>query len=157
MVYYNNAISAPMMLALAYLKVRIGRSRMNDLMGDCTEFGESLRKSHLCSTQGEFAGLAAGGASLWSPAFTATNVYAGTVGFLLNLAALWCVGTTSATTYAIIGSFNKVRRMRSPFEGLGRTGLIDALSSQRCPQQFLATCCLRRPSRERIWSTWPWP
>lgn len=32
----------------------------------------------------------------------------GVVAFVLNFASLWCVGATSATTYAIVGSLNKV-------------------------------------------------
>uniref|UniRef100_A0A7S1XWK5 Sugar phosphate transporter domain-containing protein n=1 Tax=Phaeomonas parva TaxID=124430 RepID=A0A7S1XWK5_9STRA len=58
--------------------------------------------------KGEFGVLYEAGMDLWTPAFTFINVYAGSVGFLLNLASLWCVGSTSATTYAVVGSFNKV-------------------------------------------------
>lgn len=46
--------------------------------------------------------------TLWTPAFIFLNVFAGAVGFLLNLASLWCVEKTSATTYAIVGSLNKI-------------------------------------------------
>ena len=28
--------------------------------------------------------------------------------FFINFASLWCVGATSATTYAIVGSLNKI-------------------------------------------------
>lgn len=35
---------------------------------------------------------------------------AGVVGVLLNFASLWCVGATSATTYAVVGSVNVVRQ-----------------------------------------------
>lgn len=35
---------------------------------------------------------------------------AGIVGVLLNFASLWCVHTTSATTYAVVGSVNVVSR-----------------------------------------------
>ena len=36
------------------------------------------------------------------------NMFAGLVGFFLNLAALQCVAVTGPTTYAIVGSLNKV-------------------------------------------------
>ena len=36
------------------------------------------------------------------------NVFAGFVGFFLNFASLQCVATTGPTTYAIVGSINKV-------------------------------------------------
>ncbi|CAN0434676.1 unnamed protein product, partial [Discosporangium mesarthrocarpum] len=32
----------------------------------------------------------------------------GVVGVLLNFASLWCVESTSATTYAVVGSLNVV-------------------------------------------------
>jgi GDP-mannose transporter len=40
--------------------------------------------------------------------FIMNNVLAGLLGFYLNFASLWCVSTTSATTYAVVGSLNKV-------------------------------------------------
>lgn len=40
--------------------------------------------------------------------FLASNIVAGILGFYLNFASLWCVGATNATTYAIVGSLNKV-------------------------------------------------
>mmetsp|Transcript_46314 Transcript_46314/g.79875 ORF Transcript_46314/g.79875 Transcript_46314/m.79875 type:complete len:358 (-) Transcript_46314:220-1293(-) len=45
---------------------------------------------------------------LWTLPFFFTNLYTGVVGFGLNLASLWCVGANSATTYAIVGSLNKI-------------------------------------------------
>ena len=43
-----------------------------------------------------------------SPSFLAINTLAGLFGFYLNFASLWCVAATSATTYAIVGSLNKI-------------------------------------------------
>jgi GDP-mannose transporter len=43
-----------------------------------------------------------------TPFFWVANTAAGFLGFYLNFASLWCVGSTSATTYAIIGSLNKI-------------------------------------------------
>jgi GDP-mannose transporter len=40
--------------------------------------------------------------------FISMNLMAGLLGFYLNFASLWCVAATSATTYAIVGSLNKV-------------------------------------------------
>jgi GDP-mannose transporter len=43
-----------------------------------------------------------------SSRFIVLNVLAGLFGCALNFASLWCVTSTSATTYAIVGSVNKV-------------------------------------------------
>ena len=40
--------------------------------------------------------------------FLSANLVAGVLGFYLNFASLWCVSATNATTYAIVGSLNKV-------------------------------------------------
>ena len=40
--------------------------------------------------------------------FVLVNIAAGFFGFYLNFASLWCISSTSATTYAIVGSLNKV-------------------------------------------------
>lgn len=45
---------------------------------------------------------------IMTPSFIVANVAAGFLGFYLNFASLWCVSSTSATTYAIFGSLNKV-------------------------------------------------
>ena len=52
------------------------------------------------------------------------NVFAGMVGFLLNFASLNCVAATGPTTYAIIGSLNKV-----PVAILGYVLFDNAISS----------------------------
>jgi GDP-mannose transporter len=36
------------------------------------------------------------------------SLYAGLVGFFLNIATLWCVSNNSATTYAVVGALNKI-------------------------------------------------
>lgn len=46
--------------------------------------------------------------TLSSPSFLAYNFLAGFFGFYLSVSALWCVGATSATTLAILGSMNKI-------------------------------------------------
>ena len=40
--------------------------------------------------------------------FALLNTLAGLFGCFLNFASLWCLSTNSATTYAIVGSVNKV-------------------------------------------------
>lgn len=40
--------------------------------------------------------------------FFVINAFAGSLGLLLNLASVWCVSATSATTYAVVGALNKI-------------------------------------------------
>lgn len=40
--------------------------------------------------------------------YLSISMYAGLVGFFLNLATLWCVSNNSATTYAVVGALNKI-------------------------------------------------
>ena len=46
--------------------------------------------------------------NIMTTSFILNNVLAGLLGFYLNFASLWCVSSTSATTYAVVGSLNKV-------------------------------------------------
>jgi len=46
--------------------------------------------------------------ALHTPEYFLKNSFAGVVGFFLNFASLQCVAVTGPTTYAIIGSINKV-------------------------------------------------
>ncbi len=46
--------------------------------------------------------------NIFTKPFILTNIFAGCIGFYLNFASLFCVAHTSATTYSIVGSFNKV-------------------------------------------------
>eukprot|EP00980_Cylindrotheca_fusiformis_P013458 scaffold3437_cov113-Cylindrotheca_fusiformis.AAC.25 len=46
--------------------------------------------------------------AIHTPDYLQKNAFAGLVGFLLNFASLHCVSLTGPTTYAIIGSINKV-------------------------------------------------
>ena len=50
--------------------------------------------------------FASSGLHTWDYAFK--NLFAGFVGFFLNFASLNCVSVTGPTTYAIVGSLNKV-------------------------------------------------
>lgn len=45
---------------------------------------------------------------LHSLPYLSLSLYAGMVGFCLNLATLWCVSNTTATTYAVVGALNKI-------------------------------------------------
>ncbi len=60
----------------------------------------------LCVIRGEFSALH--DHEVMTVPFILSNAFAGFIGFYLNFASLWCVGSTSATTYAIVGSLNKV-------------------------------------------------
>jgi len=46
--------------------------------------------------------------AIFTPVFMFMNMFTALVGFFLNFSSLWCVGATSATTYAILGSLNKI-------------------------------------------------
>lgn len=46
--------------------------------------------------------------AIHTPDYFTKNLFAGMVGFLLNFASLNCVSVTGPTTYAIIGSLNKI-------------------------------------------------
>lgn len=46
--------------------------------------------------------------ALLTGSFLLVNLLAGLCGVGLNFASLWCISATSATTYAIVGSLNKV-------------------------------------------------
>ena len=78
MVFYNNLLSLPL---LALIAIGAGEPRV-------------LYEAHL---RGALDGR-----------FFAFNAFAGVVGFLLNIASVWCVSATSATTYAVVGALNKV-------------------------------------------------
>ncbi len=46
--------------------------------------------------------------ALHTAPYLTLSLYAGMVGFFLNLATLWCVSNNSATTYAVVGALNKI-------------------------------------------------
>jgi len=76
MVFYNNLLSLPILLA-----------------------GAAVR--------GEFRTFLGTG-ELHTTSYLSLSLYAGLVGFFLNLATLWCVSNNSATTYAVVGALNKI-------------------------------------------------
>ena len=76
MVYYNNLISAALLLPFCVAK------------GEIIAFYDPSIMTH------EFI--------LW-------NCVAGFLGFFLNFASLWCVSSTSATTYAVVGTSRSIR------------------------------------------------
>jgi GDP-mannose transporter len=65
---------------------------------------------------------------IWSVVLT------GVIGFGLNFASLWCVSSTSATTYAIVGTLNKI-----PITILGFLLFDTKLTSQGIGFVVLAT------------------
>lgn len=72
---------------------------------------------------------------IMTPSFIVANVAAGFLGFYLNFASLWCVSSTSATTYAIFGSLNKV-----PITVLGFFLFDAALTTEGVWGVCIATC-----------------
>jgi GDP-mannose transporter len=54
-----------------------------------------------CIMRGEFKAFL--DPTVMTPQFIFWNCVAGFLGFFLNFASLWCVSSTSATTYAVIG------------------------------------------------------
>lgn len=60
----------------------------------------------VCFLRGEFTMIQ--DPEILTMPFLVSTVLAGFIGFFLNFASLWCVSSTSATTYAIVGSLNKV-------------------------------------------------
>jgi GDP-mannose transporter len=72
---------------------------------------------------------------IMTSSFILNNILAGFLGFYLNFASLWCVSTTSATTYAVVGSVNKV-----PITILGFILFNTAMTSEGILFITLATC-----------------
>ena len=92
-----------MKFATKHIKIsRFGMVFYNNLLSICLLAPVALAR-------GEFVILAER-IDLHTPVYAALNFFAEFVGFFLNFASLWCVGATSATTYAIVGSINKVRK-----------------------------------------------
>ena len=60
----------------------------------------------ICMLRNEFQMLL--DPQIFTVQFVLATCVAGVCGFGLNFASLWCVSSTSATTYAIVGSLNKV-------------------------------------------------
>uniref|UniRef100_A0A7S2SW66 Sugar phosphate transporter domain-containing protein n=1 Tax=Rhizochromulina marina TaxID=1034831 RepID=A0A7S2SW66_9STRA len=94
MVFYNNLLSVPLLLPLAF-----GLGEVDTALANL-DIITSLN-------------------------FLFVNIVAGSMGFFLNLASLWCVSATSATTYALVGSVNKI-----PVALLGAFLFDAAISSQ---------------------------
>jgi GDP-mannose transporter len=100
----NCVLTAAYVLYMRYASVNINLPRFgmvyyNNLLSACILFP-------ICLLKGEFAALR--DPAIMTPTFLISNSVAGFVGFYLNFASLWCVGSTSATTYAVVGSLNKV-------------------------------------------------
>lgn len=64
--------------------------------------------------------------AIHTPAYALSNLFAGFVGFFLNFASLSCVQATGPTTYAIVGSVNKI-----PVTFLGYFLFADPITSKQ--------------------------
>ena len=100
----NCIISASYILYMRFATINIKLSRFgmvyyNNLMSAMILFP-------LCLIRGDFNALK--DPEVMTKNFIIFNIIAGIIGFYLNFASLWCIGNTSATTYAIVGTFNKV-------------------------------------------------
>lgn len=60
----------------------------------------------ICLARNEFQALFR--PDIFTPRFVVATLVASVCGFCLNFASLWCVSSTSATTYSIVGSLNKI-------------------------------------------------
>jgi GDP-mannose transporter len=117
-VLLNNALSAVLLLGVALGSGELaGAVRAAQRAAAATSDGLWRRQSALPLDLGSITAAAAsgvvrssGGSSGGGLAggFLALNVFTGLVGFVLNFAQLWCVGATSATTYAVVGTLNKI-------------------------------------------------
>jgi GDP-mannose transporter len=96
---FIDVIACPSTISLFRLFCRFGMVFYNNLLSIMFLFP-------CCILKGEY--------TMWfnqemlSVKFILLNILAGLFGCGLNFASLWCVTATSATTYAIIGSVNKV-------------------------------------------------
>lgn len=97
-VLLNNALSAVLLLMVAAWSGELAEAVANATDGLLWRRASAFYLSSNGSNSG--SGVDVG--------YVGLNVFTGLVGFLLNFAQLWCVGATSATTYAIIGTLNKI-------------------------------------------------
>ena len=79
MVYYNNLLSLPICLPIAFMMGEFPAVLSASLLND-----ENAQGFMLCA------------------------FFSGVVGFVLNLASLWCNQSVTATTYAVVGAMNKI-------------------------------------------------
>lgn len=98
-----------------------------------SKFGMVFYNNVLCTAilipvalvKDEVRALIATPALLTNYGYVAANIFAGFVGFFLNFSSLHCVSVTGPTTYAILGSLNKV-----PVSILGYFLFDSAISAQ---------------------------
>jgi GDP-mannose transporter len=100
----NCVFTAAYTLYMRYATTHIQLSKFgmvyyNNLLSMCILF-------IVCVLKNDFA-LAAN-PQILTASFVFWTALAGVCGFGLNFASLWCVSSTSATTYAIVGSLNKI-------------------------------------------------
>mmetsp|Transcript_7510 Transcript_7510/g.16436 ORF Transcript_7510/g.16436 Transcript_7510/m.16436 type:complete len:221 (+) Transcript_7510:252-914(+) len=100
----NCLFTAAYALYMRYLSVHIKLPKMgmvyyNNLLSVLILFP-------ICLFTGDFAGIMK--PEVLTPQFMIATAIAGVCGCCLNFASLWCISLTSATTYAIAGSMNKI-------------------------------------------------
>eukprot|EP01048_Picozoa_sp_COSAG05_P029414 COSAG05_NODE_9661_length_609_cov_1.015686_1_plen_136_part_00 len=97
MVYYNNLLSLPICLPIAFMMGEFPAVLSASLLND-----ENAQGFMLCA------------------------FFSGVVGFVLNLASLWCNQSVTATTYAVVGAMNKI-----PLLVLGAVLFANTITSQQ--------------------------
>jgi len=110
MVFYNNLISCLFILPLILFKGELGHPILQSffLSSNIDNGGESSMSSIQQQEEGGIIQEVVVDQSSSSSHFFSLLLFSGIVGFFLNISSLWCVEKTSATTYAVVGSLNKV-------------------------------------------------
>jgi GDP-mannose transporter len=97
---FTAAYTLYMRYATANIKLtKFGMVYYNNLLS-------SIILAVVCLLRNEYSSLV--NPVVLTPRFIVATLIAGVCGFGLNFASLWCVSSTSATTYAIVGSLNKI-------------------------------------------------
>ena len=100
----NCSLTSLYILYMRYISTNIKLSRFGMLYYN--NLISAMILFPICIIKGEFNSLV--DEEIMTTSFIISNTFAGIIGVCLNFAILWCIGSTSATTFAIVGSFNKV-------------------------------------------------
>lgn len=100
----NCALTAFYTLYMRYVSVHVKLSRT--AMVFYNNILSVVILAPICAATGQFQALLL--PQFMTVSFIGLNIFAGILGVCLNFASLWCVGKTSATNYAIVGSLCKI-------------------------------------------------
>lgn len=103
--WVHSSTEALLSLIMRRLNELLGSSKLNFSHRFGMVYYNNLLSAALifpfCIMRGEFKAFL--DPTVMTPQFIFWNCVAGLLGFFLNFASLWCVSSTSATTYAVIG------------------------------------------------------